>query len=238
MLQAQKVMESKLGNELNLPKGSKILDAGCGEGLVAIHLAAEFGHVIHGVDILDWSIEEAIKNKQKSLLGGLTFEVGDYSDLRAPDNSFDAIYTMETLVHSPDFNKTLREFYRVLKPGGVLVNHEYVLDDNLPPKDAAAWKVMFSECPMLDAFHNFRVSKMNDHWERAGFINISASDITHRVEPFMKRLYQIAFIPYYTLKLFGKESNYVNTFAGVKSYQLRNQFHYTIMKSYKPNSHR
>lgn len=37
----------------------------------------------------------------------------------------DGVYTMETLVHATDLDKVLRGFFRILKPGGRLVEHEY-----------------------------------------------------------------------------------------------------------------
>jgi sterol 24-C-methyltransferase len=234
LAQAQRLMERRLGESLGLPAGAKVLDAGCGEGVVAIHLAKDFEYQVQGIDILDWSIEQANKNLAKSGLQGLKFDAMDYSDTDFPDNHFDGIYTMETLVHSPDYRKTLKEFRRILKPGGVIVHHEYVLDDRLPANDEKDWKLMYTECPMDQAFEAFRVSNIKKIWGNAGFAKVSTDDITTRMIPFMKRLYQIAFAPYYVLKIFQKEKNHVNTFAGVRSYQLRHQFHYTVIKAHKP----
>lgn len=235
LAQAQRLMERKLGKTLGLPKGSKVLDAGCGEGHVAIHLAEEFGYELFGIDIIDWSIDQARQNQYTTRNSNVHFEVQDYSNLTIPDKFFDGVYTMEALVHSPNFRKTLKELRRVLKPGGVIVNHEYVLDDDLPPKDAQDWHLMFSECPMGEAFTNFRRSRVKKLWEDAGFEKIVVSSVTKNITPFMRSLYLLGFVPYYILKAFNNEKKYVNTFAGVRSYQLRDQFQYSIIRAQKPH---
>ncbi|MDZ4657869.1 MAG: methyltransferase domain-containing protein [Bythopirellula sp.] len=42
----------------------------------------------------------------------------DITDIKYPENSFDVIYCSHVLEHVPDDRKAMREFYRVLKPGG------------------------------------------------------------------------------------------------------------------------
>lgn len=42
----------------------------------------------------------------------------DVTDMNFPDNSFDVVYCSHVLEHVPDDRKAMREFFRVLKPGG------------------------------------------------------------------------------------------------------------------------
>ena len=233
MAEAQLEMERQLGKALNLLPGSKVLDAGCGEGLVAIHLNKEFGYEIFGVDILDWSIDNANKNKQRADANGLQFQVSDYSHTDFPDNYFDGVYTMETLVHSGDYKKALKEFYRVLKPGGILVNFEYALDDELHD-ETEKWQTIYQGGALIKTFYDFRVSRMEGIWQNAGFKKVTVTDITKYMVPFMKRLYQLAIIPYGLMKMTKQEKKHVNAYAAVISYPRHHQFHYTIMRGYKP----
>jgi len=49
---------------------------------------------------------------------------GDFQDITAFENeSFDGIYVIEAFAHADNSDKALREFYRLLKPGGALVLH-------------------------------------------------------------------------------------------------------------------
>lgn len=234
MAEAQRLMERELGKALELPRGAKVLDAGCGEGYVAMHLAQEFGYDVHGIDLLPEAIKSAEDNKAKANLGTINFSVMDYSETSFPEDTFDGIYTIETFVHTPDYKKTLQEFYRILKPGGVLVNFEYALADRMTAQQEYDWEVMFKGAAMMGVFKDWRISKMQGIWELAGFTNVSVRNATKEMEPFMKRLHDLALIPYHILKLFGKEEGYVNTFAGVRSYELRHLYQYSMIKSRKP----
>lgn len=68
------------GNDINgearlidalVQRGSKILDAGCGQGRVGGYLSAR-GHIVTGIDIDDYLISEAEKK-----FPGATWHVGD-----------------------------------------------------------------------------------------------------------------------------------------------------------------
>lgn len=126
ILQAQKLMEDKLAEGLDLRANSLVLDAGSGEGNVAINLAEKYGLRVYGVDLLDFAVNKAIsKSRKLNLQNKVEFKIGDYTKLDFPAKTFEGVYTMETLVHVPDYKKALKEFYRVLKPNGKLILLEY-----------------------------------------------------------------------------------------------------------------
>lgn len=131
MAAAMRRMEDKLGEALALPPGSRVLDAGCGEGDVAIRLRTRFGLEVDGVDLLQPNLRRArAKVARLGLAGSLRFHRLNYGDLPFGDRSFDGAYTMETLVHAFDHRQALRELGRVLKPGGALALFEY----SVPPR--------------------------------------------------------------------------------------------------------
>ncbi|HHE05105.1 MAG TPA: methyltransferase domain-containing protein, partial [candidate division WOR-3 bacterium] len=96
-------------------KGKRLLDAGCGSGRFILYFK-ELGAEVHGIDISPKLISLA---KQRVKDG--TFTLGSVTAIPYPGNYFDVVISIEVLQHVPDIELALREFYRVLKPRGVLV---------------------------------------------------------------------------------------------------------------------
>ena len=97
-----------------LPPG-EVLDAACGTGRYAVMLAAR-GHEVVGVDQSDAMLDIA-----RAKLPSADFREGDLTALPLPDRSVDAVVCALSLVHVSDVACALREFARVLRPGGRLV---------------------------------------------------------------------------------------------------------------------
>ncbi|GAA2182317.1 class I SAM-dependent methyltransferase [Brooklawnia cerclae] len=89
-----------------------VLDAGCGDGTLARHLASR-GHTVIGVD------------REASVLppdtAGTHFILADVTNLPFPDDSFDAVVSV-MMLHHTRIDLALVEMRRVLKPGGLLVD--------------------------------------------------------------------------------------------------------------------
>ena len=98
----------------------KVLDAGCGPGRLAVHLAREApGLTVTGIDISPDMIALA---RQRAIATNLTdrldFQVADVGALPFPDNEFDLVVSTLSLHHWPDPVRGLAEIRRVLKPNG------------------------------------------------------------------------------------------------------------------------
>ena len=97
-----------------LPPGT-VLDAACGTGRYAAILA-DRGHEVIGVDQSDAMLDMARKK-----LPSPCFHKGDLTALPLSAGSVDAVVCGLALVHIPEVASALREFARVLRPGGRLV---------------------------------------------------------------------------------------------------------------------
>lgn len=107
---------------LALQPGLRVLDVGCGPGNLTAYIAdlvGERGEVVG----LDPSAERIALARETALAGrpNLSFHVGRAEDLAAfAAASFDVLYCNSTLHWVADQPRALREFGRVLRPGGRL----------------------------------------------------------------------------------------------------------------------
>jgi len=109
----------KLVAKLGIASGERALDVGSGTGLLAEHVARIVGPsgAVVGVDPLPLRIEIA----RRKARANLSFQVGSADSLHAfADQSFDVVYLNAVFHWLPEKLTPLREFYRVLKPGGRL----------------------------------------------------------------------------------------------------------------------
>lgn len=237
MLQAQQLMEDRLARELDSKDNLTVFDAGCGEGKVAIYLAKKYNFNVVGVDLLDWAIKKAKENASyENVQNKVDFKVMDYTDLKFPDKKFDGVYTMETLVHVPDYRKALRQFYRILKPKGRLVLFEYSMSPKKDIPDNLEPYLMLIEESGMHSLPYFVHGSFPQLLEKAGFKNVKVEDITLRIMPMLKYFHFLARFPYKIIKLFNLQKHFVNTASGFigKDLAERKLWKYNIITATKP----
>ena len=100
----------------------KILDVGTGTGFFSVLLGRD-GYRMTGIDLTPAMVEEAKKEAEKFDVKA-RFMVMDAQDLKFKDESFDAIITRNLTWTLPDVEKAYQEWYRVLRPGGRLINYD------------------------------------------------------------------------------------------------------------------
>jgi ubiquinone/menaquinone biosynthesis C-methylase UbiE len=115
---------SRLIELLGLPDGARVLDVPCGQGRHA-HLLAEAGYDVDG---LDYSAALLAVARKRGTARNLRYARGDMRKLPAKwAGRFDAVLNLFTsfgfFAHPSDDVRVIREFARVLKPGGALVWH-------------------------------------------------------------------------------------------------------------------
>jgi len=242
MSEALRLMEDELAQRLALDRGALVLDAGCGEGGTALHLAGNYGLRIQGVDLMDSSVEIARKKaKDLGLAERVTFHTGDYTELTYAKGTFDGVYAMETLVHVADFGKALQGFRRVLKAGSRLVLFEYSLlpREKMTSRQRAIVDLVVEESAMhsLPAFSHGQFPNL---LSQAGFGDIAVENITPRVMPMLTKFYRFAYFPYQLIKFFGLQRQFVNATCAVEWYRdiVKNDlWRYNIISASKPAEH-
>jgi ubiquinone/menaquinone biosynthesis C-methylase UbiE len=99
-------------------KPGKVLDIGCGPGVLIEGLRAQ-GHEVWGVDVAPAMIDECIQRFGDD--SKVHFSTGRIETLDFPDQTFDAITCLGVMEYLDDDRVALREMNRVLKPGGIAV---------------------------------------------------------------------------------------------------------------------
>jgi ubiquinone/menaquinone biosynthesis C-methylase UbiE len=94
-------------------KHGTVLEVGCNRGYLMSELR-KFSGRVYGVDIDEGVVVHA---KQR----GHPVFVCNAENLAFPDRKFDAVFSVHTIEHVPDLAKAVKEFWRVLKPGGTLI---------------------------------------------------------------------------------------------------------------------
>ena len=114
----QKRYDNKLKKMLEFydvsPK-TKILEIGCGDGEYTKRLRTLNAQII-GTDITPILIEKAKKDKKNQKI---KFKVDNAEKMSFKDNTFDIVCGI-SILHHVDYQKTLKECFRVLKKGGII----------------------------------------------------------------------------------------------------------------------
>ena len=223
-------MEDELTQRLQVSEGARVLDAGCGVGDVARTVAARCGISVVGIDVLEYNLKEARKRSSSAGLDQVTsFQLGDYHVLDFPDRTFDAVYTMETLVHAADPSKVLSEFRRVLKPGGRLVMFEY---SHAPAEamtaDARGALERVCDLGAMPTWLMLEYGRMEQLLGAEGFKDVCAEDVTDRMLPMLRAFSVLGRFPYLMGRVLGKVPKVVNAMSGVEWYRHRSVWRYNI----------
>jgi len=121
---------------LELPAGSKGLDAGCGVGLQCLLLAEAVGRGGHvtGLDLSPELLACAEQVAQSSGLSGrISFQQGDVTRLPFDDRSFDWVWSADCVGYPAwDLPLVLAELLRVTRPGGCIAIAAFSSQQLLP----------------------------------------------------------------------------------------------------------
>ncbi len=116
--------------EAGLQPGMRVLDVACGVGTVSCWMAGQVGPTgqVVAVDISSAQLDMARETwKAFSDLPEIDFTEASAYGTGLPDESFDIVHARLLLCHLDQPEKALREFHRLVKPGGAVVCHELYL---------------------------------------------------------------------------------------------------------------
>lgn len=114
-------------SKFGFKEGQEILDIGAGIGGGARFAADRFRVRVTGVDLTREYVEAGDElNRWSGMEELVKLEVGDATDLKFPDASFDGAFTMHVLMNVADKSKVFAEVFRVLRPGSLFGIYDVV----------------------------------------------------------------------------------------------------------------
>ena len=115
--------------------GKTVLDIGCGCGGAAIHLIKNHcAKSVLGIDIESLVIQRAEKLAAKYGLSSFAkFSCVKPGPLDIPDKSVDLVFSKEVFLHIRNKDDLIKDIYRILKPGGLIVVSDWMRIDDNPP---------------------------------------------------------------------------------------------------------
>jgi len=137
-----------------LRPGERVLDVGCGTGVVTRLAAGETGSQVAGLDLNPGML--AIAQSVTSAEMSIDWHEASAESIPLPDESFDVVLCQMTLQFVSDKSSAVREMHRVLASGGRLVLNtpgqmqelfsimESALERHLSPEAAGFLKAVFS----------------------------------------------------------------------------------------------
>jgi len=161
---------------LNLKPGMKVLDIGCGTGGSAFYMAEKYGVHVLGVDLSQNMLDIAYMHKgemPEKVQNLVQFRYLDATQACFPENYFDVVYSRDAIMHIADKEPLYEKILTWLKPGGTLLNSEYVHGRNHPNLSRAYLDYLKDRCYQLLTVHDY-----GQLLKKVGFKEVKAIDKT------------------------------------------------------------
>jgi len=168
LVQAQRNKLELVCRKLRLAPGERLLDIGCGWGALVCWAARQYGVKAHGITLSRQQFDYATQRIQaEGLQDQVTVELRDYRDL-AGESVYDKVSSIGMFEHVGLANLPayLATVQRVLRPGGLFLNHGITHDEegwNTTVASAFINRYVFPDGE-LDCVSNIQLGM-----ERAGF---------------------------------------------------------------------
>jgi ubiquinone/menaquinone biosynthesis C-methylase UbiE len=118
-----------LVRRLDVKRGMKVLDLGCGDGTTALP-EARLGAEVLGVDIARNLVEAGNRRAKQEGLTNIRFQEGDATNLQGiEDGSFDLVVSIFGAMFAPRPFDVAKEMVRVTREGGRIVMGNWIPND-------------------------------------------------------------------------------------------------------------
>jgi len=158
-------------NMLDLQSGQRVLDVGCGIGGSAFYMAETHNVSVLGFDLSANMVEIAMERLNERGDSRVQFEVADATKREFEENSYDVVYSRDTILHIEDKLSLFKNFKKYLKAGGKVLISDYCCTGE-------KWSDNYAEYVKGRGYHLLTVPNYGKVLEDAGFVNVKAIDRT------------------------------------------------------------
>jgi SAM-dependent methyltransferase len=171
-------------DRLNIPRGARAIDLGCGPqgilDLLSEHVGPE-GSVV-GLEQSDDFVATAKQFVKEKGLANVEILRADAKATGLPRESFDLAHARLVLVNVPEPERIVREMVELVRPGGVVASHEADYLPHLCDPPSPAWNRLFeiyeaySRASGIDLFVGRKTHGM---FRAAGIVDIQVNPVVH-----------------------------------------------------------
>lgn len=176
-----------LASLADVQTGQRILDAGCGVGGSAIFLAQQYDAKVTGISLSDLQIKTAKTNGIKHQVEELVdFKLQDYARTEFEDHSFDLIWACESSSSAANKQAMIKEWYRLLKPGGKIVLTDFFRtqeENNNEGFLLDKWSEAWAMSSLITS------TSLCNQLKNCGFHIHQVNNLTNFIKPTVNRMY-------------------------------------------------
>lgn len=217
-------MNFQIAKNAQIRKTDVVLDAGCGVGGTSFFLANNIGCAVEGISLSQGHINRALEYKKDNDPKDLVrFSCQNYCNTTFPDNHFDVIFCVESVVNAENKTEFLKEAYRILKPEGRLLISDYFIVKQ--PKDDREKSTLKKWANSWAIPHFINENDFINEVKTIGFKSYLLKDFSENVYPSIKLMHR-SYYPGVFISVisnfFGRRTNKQlnNSKSGKYQYQL------------------
>lgn len=158
----------------------RVLDVGCGLGEQDIFWSQRYKDIhITAIDLTPMHVKRAQEKIQNLQNAAIQFAIGNAADLAYDKNTFDKVVAVDCAYHFNTRKQFIKEAYRVLKPGGILV-----VTDMLPKEGCninLPWQRMGRKNLYIPTENMYDIKEYTRYLKQTGFSRVEVTNIKHEV---------------------------------------------------------
>lgn len=167
-------------NMLDLKPGQKVLDVGCGIGGSAFYMVKNFHVDVIALDLSKNMIDIGKERAKEFGDERVQFLLADVTTAEYTAESFDVIYSRDTILHIKDKESLFRNFLKWLKPGGRLLITDYCCSSG---EHSDRFKAYVAQ----RQYHLLTPESYGKLLEKVGFSAVKAEDRTQQFVDVLSR---------------------------------------------------